>query len=87
MTKATISSRGQVAIPKAIRDRLHLGSGTEVLIEAQGEAIVLKRLVRRPRDWRSMRGMFRKGGDLLQELAKEHAREAARDDARLKQGR
>jgi AbrB family looped-hinge helix DNA binding protein len=86
MIKATISSKGQIAIPKAVRDRLNLKEGTEVLIDVQGEALVMKRLVRDFPDWRTMRGMF-KGSDLLQDLADEHASELTRDDARIYQGR
>lgn len=85
MTKATISSKGQIAIPKAVRDRLNLKAGTELMIDVQGEALVMKRLVRDFPNWRTMRGMFR-GSDLLKDLADEHASELARDDARA-QGR
>jgi len=38
MIRATISSKGQNAIPKAVRERLNLGIGTEVSIDVQGEA-------------------------------------------------
>ena len=86
MTKATISSKGQIAIPKAVRERLNLKAGTEVVIHVQGEALVMKRLVRDFPDWRTMRGMFR-GTNLLPDLAKEHASELARDDARINKGR
>ena len=37
MTKATISSDGQIAIPKAIRERLNLTPGTELTIDVQGD--------------------------------------------------
>jgi len=30
--------KGQIAIPKAVRERLNLGIGTEVSIDVQGEA-------------------------------------------------
>ena len=33
MTKATISSKGQIAIPKAVRQRLNLKAGTEISID------------------------------------------------------
>jgi AbrB family looped-hinge helix DNA binding protein len=36
MTTATISSKGQIAIPKAVRDRLNLKAGTKVVIDVQG---------------------------------------------------
>jgi AbrB family looped-hinge helix DNA binding protein len=85
VTKATISSKGQIAIPKAVRERLNLKAGTEVMIDVQGESLIMKRLVRNHPDWRTMRGMFR-GSQLLEDLAQERAAEIARDHARS-QGR
>ena len=87
MTKATISSKGQIAIPKAVRDRLNLKIGTEVSIDVQGEALVMKRLVRNYPDWHTMRGMFQGGPDLLKDLAADHAAEIARDHGRINEGR
>jgi AbrB family looped-hinge helix DNA binding protein len=46
MNKITVSSKGQIAIPKAVRERLNLKAGTEVSIDVQGEALIMKRLVR-----------------------------------------
>ncbi len=85
MTKARISSKGQIAIPKAVRERLNLKAGTEVSIDVQGEALVVKRTVRNQPDWHTMRGMFR-GADLLKDLTDDRASEIARDNARI-QGR
>jgi len=86
MTKTTISSKGQIAIPKAVRERLNLKAGTEISIDVQGQAMVLKRLVRKHPDWHTMRGMFRGGADLLQDLTAERAAEITRDNDR-NQGR
>lgn len=86
MTKATISSKGQIAIPKAVRERLNLRAGTEISIDVQGEALVMKRMVRNYPDWRTMQGMVRGGESLTQSLEAEHRAEIAREDARL-QGR
>lgn len=82
MAKATISSKGQIAIPKAVRERLNLKAGTEVSIDVQGEALVMKKTVRNNPDWRTMRGRFR-GADLLKDLTDERAAEIARDSARI----
>jgi AbrB family looped-hinge helix DNA binding protein len=87
MTTATISSKGQIAIPKAVRDRLNLRAGTEVVIEVQGEALVMKRLVREFPDWRTMRGMSKGAGSLTKALEEERAAENAHYDARIRQGR
>jgi len=83
MIKVTISSKGQIAIPKPILDRLNLKPGTQVALDVQGEHVVVKRLVSESPDWHTMRGMFREAGNLLEDLAKERATERARDDARL----
>jgi len=70
---------------KAVRERLNLKAGTEVCIDVQGEALVLKRTVRNHPDWQTMRGMFR-GADLLKDLTDDPSAEIARDHARI-QGR
>ena len=86
MNKITVSSKGQIAIPKAVRERLNLKAGTEVSIDVQGEALIMKRLVRNYPDWRTMQGMVRDGGSLTQALEAEHSAELARENATL-QGR
>jgi AbrB family looped-hinge helix DNA binding protein len=87
MTTATISSKGQIAIPKAVRDRLNLKAGTELIIDVQGEALVMKRLVREFPDWRTMEGMAGEGDSLTKALEEERAAENAYYDARINQGR
>jgi AbrB family looped-hinge helix DNA binding protein len=82
MIKATISSKGQIAIPKTVRERLRLKAGTELSIDVQGEVLVMKRMVRDYPDWHTMRGMFR-GADLLKDLADDRSAEIARDNARI----
>jgi AbrB family looped-hinge helix DNA binding protein len=86
MIKATISSKGQIAIPKAVRERLNLKAGTEVRIDVQGESLVMKRLVSGFPDWRTMEGMARGGESLTRALMEERAAERAHDDGRV-QGR
>jgi len=86
MTKATISSKGQIAIPKAVRERLNLKTGTEISIDVQGEALVMKRLAGNYPDWRTMQGLARSAGSLTKAVEAEHRAEIAREDDRL-QGR
>ena len=86
MTKTTVLPKGQIVIPKAVRERLNLKAGTEVSIDVQGEALVVKRLVRNHPDWRTMEGMARGGPSLTKALMEERAAEKAHDDARV-QGR
>jgi AbrB family looped-hinge helix DNA binding protein len=84
MTKATISTKGQIVIPKTVRDRLNLKAGTEVVMDVRGETLVMKRAVRNFPDWRTMRGMARGGPSLTKALIGERAAEKAHDDARVK---
>ena len=86
MTTTTISPKGQIVIPKAVRERLNLKAGTQISIDVQGESMVMKRLVRNYPDWRTMEGMARGGESLTQALMEERAAEKAHDDARV-QGR
>jgi len=44
--KTLMSERGQVVIPKKIRDAVHIGKGDELEIEVVGETVVLKPLRR-----------------------------------------
>ncbi len=87
MTKATISNKGQIAISKAVRERLNLNAGTQVSLAVQGESLVLKRLVPNYPDWRTMRGMVKHGPSLTKVLEEERAAEVARDGARIDEGR
>ena len=87
MTKATISSKGEIAIPKSVRERLNLKAGTQVSIDVRGEALVVKPLVGRFPDWRTMEGMASGGDSLTDALMEERAAELAGDHARINQGR
>jgi AbrB family looped-hinge helix DNA binding protein len=84
MTKATISTKGQIVIPKTLRERLNLKAGSEVVIDVRGESLVMKRAVRNFPDWRTMRGMARGGPSLTKALLEERAAEKAHGDARVK---
>lgn len=39
-----MSSRGQVVIPEAVRDKLGLGAGTQFVVTGEGDVVVLKKL-------------------------------------------
>jgi AbrB family looped-hinge helix DNA binding protein len=47
--RARISSKGQLVLPKAVRDAYGLGPGSEVDIESAGESIVLRPIKRKDR--------------------------------------
>ena len=76
MLKVTVSSKGQVAIPKALRETLDLRAGTELLVEVQGQDLILHKTPKR--DWRRWSGRFPRSG-MLQALEAEHREEILRD--------
>ncbi|HHT9138586.1 MAG TPA: AbrB/MazE/SpoVT family DNA-binding domain-containing protein [Candidatus Wunengus sp. YC60] len=49
MKTLTISSKGQIAIPKEIRDSLHIKSGDRLVYTVDGGRIVLEPVVSVPR--------------------------------------
>jgi len=56
----TISSKGQISIPKPLREKLNLQQGGRLNIKVERENIILSK----PSDWRSLRGIAA-GTDLL----------------------
>jgi AbrB family looped-hinge helix DNA binding protein len=60
LRKATITSKGQVTIPKDIRDRLNIGPGDQIdfIIGAEGDIHISPRTC----DFRSLKGFFYKKG-------------------------
>ena len=76
MLKAKMSSKGQIAIPKPVREKLDLREGMEVSILVQGQNVILQKIV--PRDWRRWSGRFPNSG-MLEVLEKEHRDEVLRD--------
>ena len=61
--KSTVSSKGQITVPKAVRARYDLGPGTEVEFELREDgALLRKRKARRHPVWDavgSLKGRFR----------------------------
>lgn len=56
--KTLVSERGQVVIPKKIRDIVHLNKGDELDIEVRDDAIVLKPLRRfKAKKWQDYAGI------------------------------
>ena len=55
MEKITVSSKGQVAIPKEVREALNLTAGSKLNLEVRGHEIVLSK----GDAWRSLRGAAR----------------------------
>ncbi|MEO6407384.1 MAG: AbrB/MazE/SpoVT family DNA-binding domain-containing protein [Burkholderiaceae bacterium] len=49
MDTTTLSSRGQIVIPKALRESRRWAEGTTFIVETVPEGILLKPLIRFPR--------------------------------------
>lgn len=56
MSSATLSSKGQVTIPKEIRERLHLSEGDHVEFIVRPDGVV--ELLARTRDLLSLQGLL-----------------------------
>jgi len=82
MATTTVSSKGQVVIPRALREKYRLTSGTRLEVAESDEGLVLApvkpaRTSRRQAGWRALRGSA-KGTNALQKHVAEHRREAKR---------
>ena len=80
-----LSSKGQIVLPREIREALGLQKGSLLRIEVVGNTVVLTPTAGEglpsPQEWRSWRGTLR-GAGLLQELLNEHRREREQDARR-----
>lgn len=72
-----VSSKGQIVIPKHLREKLNIKPGTFLNIRLDKEDIVLTPMKRTPIE--RLYGRF-SGEQVLFQLEKEHADEIAKDD-------
>ena len=80
----TLSSKGQLVIPKAIRKALALKPGTRFEVELDGQQIVLKPQNKRA-DFEALLNSLcgsLAGTDALEQLEQEHRWEIERDEKR-----
>ena len=77
MEVITVSSKGQIAIPKAIREALNLAAGSELTVVIRGHEIILSK----EPGWKSLRGMAR-GRDVPAALIEERQKDKQREDLR-----
>ena len=80
MATTAVSSKGQVVIPRALREKHRLTPGTRLEVGESDEGLVLTplkqaRSSRRQAGWRPLRGSA-KGTNALKEHLAEHRREA-----------
>jgi AbrB family looped-hinge helix DNA binding protein len=77
MEHVTVSSKGQIAIPKPIRTALNLGEGTRLTVRVRGHEIVLSK----EPAWKKLAGAAA-GHDLMTAFAADKQREREREDSR-----
>jgi AbrB family looped-hinge helix DNA binding protein len=76
MEIVTLSSKGQIAIPKTIREALNLSEGAKLTLDVRGGEIILSR---RP-DWKKLRGPGAEP-DLMTVFAEHRRAEREREDS------
>ncbi len=82
MITTRISSKGQVVIPREVREKLGLKEGEELEVRVlEDNSLVLKRI--ESGSWRRWRGAL-KSTDVLRELEREHREEIERDERHAK---
>lgn len=59
MPSASLTSKGQVTVPKAIRDRLKIATGDRLDFIVEGDRVVLRAATR---DLRSLEGILKRPG-------------------------
>ena len=77
MEMVTVSSKGQIAIPKTIRDALNLSEGAKLTVEVRGQEIVLSK----EPAWKKLRGAGA-DRDLMSAFAAFKKQEREREDSR-----
>jgi AbrB family looped-hinge helix DNA binding protein len=75
MEQVTVSSKGQIGIPKQVRDALNLAAGSKLTLEVRGQEIVLSKEAA----WKRLYGS---GGGLMQAFPDFKKREREREDSR-----
>ena len=78
MLKTKVSSKGQITLPKAVREQLGIQQGVELEVTVDNGAVRLQKI--EPR-WRRWRGALA-GTNVLEELEREHREEIERDEKR-----
>jgi AbrB family looped-hinge helix DNA binding protein len=77
-TTVTVSSKGQIAIPKAVREKIGLQEGTRLRLSVEGDTMVLRKYSEEV--WRKWEGRF-PNSRMLEDLEREHREEVERDEA------
>lgn len=85
MPRATVTSKGQITIPKVVRDRLHLAAGDAVdFVFEESNRVVLRPLAGSVRD---LAGILHRPGDRavgVREMDEATIADLAADDERIR---
>jgi len=76
MLKAHLSSRGQLALPKAVRQQLGLQEGASLTVRVEGDEVILRKAL--AGSWKGWKGRS-KGSDILGDLARSLRKKPAND--------
>jgi AbrB family looped-hinge helix DNA binding protein len=80
---AVLSSKGQIVIPKDIRDALGLREGAKLEVALEGHRVVLRSISEKYPDWRSLEGAFGPVDQTTSEILAEGRREEFEKERRL----
>lgn len=80
MVKARLTSKGQITVPKAVRERLRIGPGDELLFELRGNRVTV--IPRHRQGVAEFAGLFRVRHAVEDERARAWAAETRRLAAR-----
>ena len=81
MTIVTALGKGQVVIPKAIRDQLDLTPGRKIAVEVRQEEIVLHPLPKNPIE--ALCGILKGKGPSTKDLLRERRKERQREERKI----
>jgi antitoxin PrlF len=87
MAITTLTSKGQITLPKEVREHLHLGKGDRLEFVIRGDGEVQVKPV--AGSYRELLGMLRRPGRPLpseEALDRERARLLVEDDERIRRG-
>lgn len=75
----TLSSKGQIVLPQAVRNQLALREGAQVKVEVVEGKIVIEPMLEKNLGWRQWRGVLA-GTKALEEHLKDHVKERQKDE-------
>lgn len=78
-----LSSKGQIVIPKDIRDALGLREGAKLEITLAGHRMVLQSVCEQYPDWRTLEGAFGPVGQSTSEILADGRRAESEKEQRL----